>query len=414
MSSLQPVRGTKDLAPEQYIISHYIQETARKVSSLYGFQSISLPIFENTSVFSRTLGDTSDIVNKEMYTFMDRSNNSITLRPEFTASIARFFIHNGMHHKVPLRLFTSGPVFRYERPQKGRQREFTQINAEIIGTHSPECDAELIALAHHILQEFGLLDKIRLDINSLGDKESWNNYRTALVKYLTPYASKLSPTSQERLKNNPIRILDTKDDNEKEILKNAPVISEYYTSDAKNFFTNMLSYLDALQIKYNINHHLVRGLDYYCHTAFEFITDSLGAQGTVLGGGRYDNLIELMGGKPTPAIGFACGVERIMEMINYKATTNPKIAILPMTTEAHHIALQIGQQIRHHNIQSSIYPSGAITKRLAKIHKNHYSLAIIIGEDEIKNNNVTLKNLRLSSQTTIPLNDIIPTIKNVL
>lgn len=312
---LQPVRGTKDLLMEDYRLHQHVIDTASKVAQTYGFQGIATPIFEFTDVFKRTLGESSDVVNKEMYTFEDRSDNSITLRPEFTAGLVRAFISNGMEQHLPLKWFSHGPLFRYERPQKGRMRQFHQINLEHIGAKGPENDVAILTMAHDILEKLGVRGKTELHLNSIGDTESRQHYRTALIEYFSKYKNDLSEDSQRRLEQNPLRILDSKDEGDKKLVKDAPTIDAYYNDNTKVFWDGVQQGLTDLGIAYQHNPYLVRGLDYYCDTAFEFITETLGAQGTVLGGGRYNGLVEQMGGKDVPAIGFAAGIERLAAMI---------------------------------------------------------------------------------------------------
>ncbi len=307
---LQSVRGAKDLLPLDYMLHEYIIEAAKKVSLLYGYLGMSTPIIEYTTIFERTLGEDSDVISKEIYSFSDKSNNNICLRPEFTAGIIRAFISNNeLHTRLPLKLFSVGPVFRYDRPQAARQRQFHQVNFEHIGAENPYTDAEIIKCACCFLTNIGIIDDITLEINSLGCVETRILYQKALVKYFSDYKLKLSKDSQIRLIKNPMRILDSKDEIDQEIIANSPIISEYYTSETDKYFNNVKKYLDLLSVNYVVNPRLERGLDYYCHTAFEFITNKLGAQSTILAGGRYDGLSELMGGPKTKAIGFAAGVE---------------------------------------------------------------------------------------------------------
>ncbi|MFA6022337.1 MAG: histidine--tRNA ligase, partial [Rhodospirillales bacterium] len=315
MSGLQPVRGTHDLLPEDSRRHRFVEETAFSIAKRYGYGEIVTPIFEFTEVFSRTLGETSDVVTKEMYTFADRSGDSITLRPEGTAGVARAFISGGLTQSLPLKVMYRGPMFRHERPQKGRLRQFHQVGCELLGVEGPQADIEVISMAWRILQGLGLGDKVQLEINSLGDAESRAAYRSALIAYLEPMRLTLSEESQARLEKNPLRVLDSKDEEDKRVVAQAPVMSDCMTPAAKEFFDQVINGLTALGIPFVINPKLVRGLDYYCHTAFEFTTTALGAQGTVLAGGRYDGLIGQMGGPATPGIGWAAGVERLAMLV---------------------------------------------------------------------------------------------------
>ena len=304
MSSLQPVRGTHDLLPADQRRQSHVTDTAKRVSGLYAYDEITTPVFEFTEVFSRTLGDTSDVVTKEMYTFEDKGGDRITLRPENTASVMRAYLSNGLQQNLPCRFFYRGPMFRYERPQKGRQRQFHQFGAELIGVAEPLGDVEIIAVGSHILEALGVRDRTKLEINSLGDTESRNAYRTTLVEYFTKYESDLSADSRERLVKNPLRILDSKDENDRKIIVNAPNMMDSLNSESRVFFDTVMDRLSQIGIACEHNTRLVRGLDYYCHTAFEFTTTELGSQGAVMAGGRYDGLIEQMGGPATPGVGF--------------------------------------------------------------------------------------------------------------
>ena len=332
-NNLQPIRGMKDLLPDDYQAQSSIIKTAEDVATIFGYRTMSTPITEYTSVFARTLGDTSEVVSKEMYSFLDRSDESITLRPEFTAGIMRAFISNGLHHQVPLRFFSYGPVFRYDRPQAGRQRQFHQINFEYLGADGPYTDAEMLKMAQTLLTDLGIMDNITLELNSIGCTESRAKYTEALTAYFSKYKNDLSPESQLRLEKNPLRILDSKSEQDKKLIPDSPVITGYYTDESKEYFDKVLEYLDILDVKYTLNPRLVRGLDYYSHTAFEFTTDKLGAQSTVLAGGRYDGLSKIMGGPELPAIGFAAGIERIALMREYQAKFARPIVIVPIGDE---------------------------------------------------------------------------------
>ncbi|MBX9633404.1 MAG: histidine--tRNA ligase, partial [Magnetospirillum sp.] len=330
MSSLQPVRGTHDLLPEDSRRHRFVEETAFSVVRRYGYGEIVTPIFEFTEVFSRTLGETSDVVTKEMYTFADRSGDSLTLRPEGTAGVARAFISGGLAQSLPLKLFYRGPMFRHERPQKGRLRQFHQVGVELLGVEGPQADIEVVSMAWRMLQALGLGDKVQLEINTLGDAESRVAYRDALVAYLTPYKDKLSEDSRARLDKNPMRVLDSKDEGDKAIVAGAPLIQDALSPAAQEFFAQVTGGLTALGVPFVINPKLVRGLDYYCHTAFEFTTTALGAQGTVLAGGRYDGLIGQMGGPATPGIGWAAGIERLSMLVEGAPDLDRPVAIIPM------------------------------------------------------------------------------------
>jgi histidyl-tRNA synthetase len=289
------------------------------VRRLYRFRRSEMPVFEKTAVFSRSLGETTDVVSKEMYSFEDRGGESLTLRPEFTAGLARAFLTNGWQQHAPLKIATHGPLFRYERPQKGRYRQFHQIDAEIIGAGEPQADVELLAMADQLLKELGVADGVTLHLNTLGDAASREAWRLALIDHFRAHRAELSEDSQERLEKNPLRILDSKDPRDKPFTADAPKIDEFLSGEAQDFFGKVTAGLDAAGVAWTRAPGLVRGLDYYRHTAFEFVTDRLGAQGTVLGGGRYDGLIETLGGAHTPAVGWAAGIERLAMLVGDRA-----------------------------------------------------------------------------------------------
>jgi len=311
----QAIRGTQDIfGPDAEAFAHVV-ETFERVRKLYRFRRIEMPVFEKTEVFSRSIGETTDVVSKEMYSFEDRGGESLTLRPEFTAGIARAFLTNGWQQYAPVKLATHGPLFRYERPQKGRYRQFHQIDAEIIGAAEPMADVELLVMADQLLKELGIADGVTLQLNTLGDAESRDAWRAALVEYFRTVKGALSEDSQDRLERNPLRILDSKDPRDKAFVADAPKIDDFLSGEAQDFFGKVTQGLDAASVTYVRAPALVRGLDYYRHTAFEFVTDRLGAQGTVLGGGRYDGLMESLGGAPTPAVGWAAGIERLAMLV---------------------------------------------------------------------------------------------------
>jgi histidyl-tRNA synthetase len=312
----QRARGTQDIWGEEADRFHAVTAAFDRVRRLYGFQRIELPIFESTQVFSRSIGETTDIVSKEMYSFEDRGGDSLTLRPEFTAGICRAFLQEGWQQHVPMKVATHGPAFRYERPQKGRYRQFHQLDAEILGSDSPLADVELLVMADHLLRELGLHDGATLQLNTLGDAETRDAWRTALIAHFEAHRDQLSEDSLTRLAKNPMRILDSKDPRDRPAADSAPDIDAFLTDEARAFFEAVTSGLDAAGVAWTRNARLVRGLDYYRHTAFEFVTDRLGAQGTVLAGGRYDGLIEALGGPHTPALGWAAGIERLAMMID--------------------------------------------------------------------------------------------------
>jgi len=307
----KPIRGTQDMLGETADRFHHVVTTFDRVRRLYGFKRIEVPVFEATAVFSRSLGETTDVVSKEMYTFEDRGGDSLTLRPEFTAGIARAYITEGWQQHAPLKVATHGPLFRYERPQKGRFRQFHQLDAEVIGAGEPAADVELLCFADQLLRELGVSEGVTLKLNTLGDAASRDAWRSGLVAHFEAHKAELSEDSLTRLERNPMRILDSKDPRDRPAADSAPDIDGFLTSEAQDFFGAVTSGLDAAGVAWTRDARLVRGLDYYRHTAFEFVTDRLGAQGTVLGGGRYDGLIEALGGPHTPAVGWAAGIERL-------------------------------------------------------------------------------------------------------
>jgi histidyl-tRNA synthetase len=412
-NKLQPVRGTKDLIGEEYLKHKYIIDKSSHIAKNYGFQLLATPIIEFTDVFKRTLGETADVVTKEMYSFADRGNESITLRPEFTASIARCFISNGLNHQLPLKFYCHGPLFRYERPQKCRQRQFHQINMESLGASSPYSDCEIIAMAAHILEEIGILQHTELHLNTLGDKESRDNYRKNLVEYFSDYKNELSEDSKIRLIKNPLRILDSKDEIDKKIIASLPA-QQFLNSKSQEFYGKLKESLQALNIKFIESPKLVRGLDYYNDTVFEFVTTMLGTQGTVLAGGRYDGLIELMGGPNVPAVGFAGGIERLAELIDYKPQEARPISIIALNEEYFKHALQIASLLRRENFTVEISFEGDVSKKMKQANKINSKLAIFIGEEEIKNNMFKVKNLDLREEFNIPSNQLIDKLANIV
>ena len=315
MSTPQAIRGTQDIfGPEAEAFAHVV-ETFERVRKLYRFRRVEMPVFEKTEVFSRSIGETTDVVSKEMYSFVDRGGESLTLRPEFTAGICRAFLSNGWQQHAPLKVGTHGPLFRYERPQKGRYRQFHQLDAEILGAGEPQADVELLVMADQLLKELGIADGVTLMLNTLGDAPSREAWRLALIDYFRGVKGELSEDSQDRLERNPLRILDSKDPRDKAFTEAAPKIDDFLSDEAQDFFARVTAGLDAAGVAWTRAPALVRGLDYYRHTAFEFVTDRLGAQGTVLGGGRYDGLMESLGGPHTPAVGWAAGIERLAMLV---------------------------------------------------------------------------------------------------
>jgi histidyl-tRNA synthetase len=408
MTSLRPVRGTHDIVGEAALRHRKVVETGRAVAARYGYAEIATPMFEFTEVFARTLGETSDIVTKEMYTFEDRGGDSLTLRPEYTAGIARAFISGSLGQQLPIRLFASGPMFRYERPQKGRLRQFHQIDVEILGAAEPLADVEVIALGARILAELGLADQVTLELNSLGDPVSRRTYRDQLVGYLARYRDELSEDSRDRLERNPLRILDSKDPRDREILISAPSLADSLNEAARAFFAEVQSGLDVLGIAYRINPALVRGLDYYTHTAFEFTTTALGAQGAVLAGGRYDGLIATMGGPATPGIGWAAGVERLAMLLEGAPATPRPVAVVPIGEGATLAALQLAEELRGtgHHVEFGL--RGKVGQRLKRAAQQNARYAVLLGEDELARGTVVVRDLDRGEQEAVARADLLP------
>jgi histidyl-tRNA synthetase len=323
----RPIRGTQSMLGEEADRFHHVVETFDRVRRLYGFKRVEVPVFEATAVFARSLGESTDVVSKEMYSFEDRGGDSLTLRPEFTAGICRAYLTEGWQQYAPLKVATHGPLFRYERPQKGRFRQFHQLDAEVIGAGEPAADVELLCFADQLLKELKIDDGITLQLNTMGDPPSRTAWSSANTAYFSSNAAYLSSDSLLRLNTNPLRILDSKDQGDRVLIENAPAVDASLTSEAADYFAAVISGLDAAGVKWERNRRLVRGLDYYRHTVFEFVTDRLGAQGTVLGGGRYDGLIEALGGPATPAVGWAAGIERLGMMIEAPCRS-PSMAVV--------------------------------------------------------------------------------------
>jgi histidyl-tRNA synthetase len=408
MSTFQPVRGTHDLLPEDYRRHKWVSDTACEVAECYGFDEMTPPVFEFTQVFSRTMGETSDVVTKEMYTFPDRSGDEeMTLRPEFTAGICRAFVSNALYDQAPFKVFAHGPLFRYERPQKGRQRQFHQIDVEIIGVEGPQADIEVLAVGQHILESLGVADDVTLLLNSLGDPESRAVYRDKLIAYLEPFKAELSEDSQQRLHRNPLRVFDSKSEHDQEIIADAPLLKDHLNDASRAFFDEVCEGLSRIGIAYKLDSSLVRGLDYYTHTAFEFVTETLGSQGAVIAGGRYDGLIEQLGGRPTPGIGWAGGVERLAMMAgNAKARRRP-IVIVPMGADASAQSQVIAQDLRKAGYMIEVGYSGNMKRRLARANKANASAALLLGENELAKGVATIRDMETGEQTEASLTSLV-------
>jgi histidyl-tRNA synthetase len=403
MASLQPVRGTHDLLPDQTRAHRRVTDIARDAALRYGFEEMSTPIFEFSNVFKRTLGDTSDIVTKEMYTFTDKGGDELTLRPENTAGIARSFISEGLAQMVPLKVFYSGPMFRYERPQKGRLRQFHQIGIELIGIAQPQADIEVIACGARVLDELGVLGVATLELNTLGDTDSRNAYRAALVDYFSQFSNKLSADSRDRLSRNPLRILDSKDEGDRRIIVDAPLFTDFLNAQSQDHFSEVRTGLDALGIAYTINPRLVRGLDYYCHTAFEFTTNALGAQGALIAGGRYDGLIGMMGGAETPGVGWAGGIERLAMLAGDPPAASRSVAVVPVGDAAREAALTLSETLRRAGYRIDIAYSGNLSRRMKRANRINVSAAVILGEDELARQAATVRHMDSGEQEEVTL-----------
>ncbi|GAN99877.1 histidyl-tRNA synthetase [Komagataeibacter xylinus NBRC 13693] len=406
VSSLQPVRGTHDLIGEDRRRFNHVVETARRIVSLYGFDEWATPVFEDTRVFSRSLGDTSDVVSKEMYTFEDRGGESLTLRPEGTAAICRALVTNGLTQSLPQKVFYAGPMFRYERPQKGRYRQFHQIGAELLGAAEPLADAEVIAMGRDVLQGLGIAHDVVLELNTLGDMASRDAWRTALIAYFSDHRADLSPDSQTRLDRNPLRILDSKAAQDRALLADAPMIADFLTPDALAFWDDLRRTLDVMGVRFRENPRIVRGLDYYGHTAFEFVTERLGAQGTVLAGGRYDGLVAEMGGPKTPAIGWAGGIERLSMLLEDIPADPRPVAIIPMGADAQAAAITVLQAVRGAGVRAETSYRGNMKRRMERANRMNATHAIVIGSEEIARGVVQVKDLDSGQQTEVPMDGV--------
>lgn len=403
MRGLQPVRGTQDILPDAARRHRQVSETARTIAERYGFVEMATPILEFTEVFSRPIGATSDIVAKEMYTFQDRGGEEVTLRPENTAGIVRAVLSNGLIQAIPLKFFYSGPMFRYERPQKGRFRQFHQIGVELIGVSQPQADIEVIALASRILEDLGIGDRVTLELNTLGDAASRAAYREALVAYFSSRMTELSTDSRRRLETNPLRILDSKDPRDFQVGHDAPPLDSYLNAASRDFYVRVRDGLDRIGVAYRLNRRLVRGLDYYTHTVFEFVTTDLGSQGAVLAGGRYDGLVELMGGSAVAGVGWAAGIERLALLIADPPRPARPVAVVPVGATAESTALVIAEALRRHGYATDLGYTGNLQRRMRRANQINARAAVLLGEDEASHNVVTLRDLDSGTQSAIPL-----------
>ncbi|WP_431689525.1 histidine--tRNA ligase [Hahella sp. NBU794] len=417
LARIQAIRGMNDVLPEQTPVWRYLEETARCLFEQYGIEEIRMPIVEQTDLFKRSIGEVTDIVEKEMYTFEDRNGDSLTLRPEGTAGCVRAGEEHGLLFNQTRRLWYSGPMFRHERPQKGRYRQFHQIGVECFGFNGPDIDAELIIMTARLWKKLGLSEHVQLHINSIGRAEARAEYRQALVEYLSQYEDQLDEDSRRRLSTNPLRILDSKDAKTQEILKNAPLFNDFLDAESAQHFAGLRAFLDRAGLSYTVNPKLVRGLDYYGKTVFEWITDSLGAQGTVCAGGRYDGLVAQLGGKGTPGVGFAMGVERLVLMLETLSLTPASLQdradffIAALGGEAEAYAFDVAEQLR--DLQQNVRVvmncgGGSFKAQMKKADKSTAAYALLLGENEVNQREVTIKPLRTDqAQKTLSLEEFI-------
>lgn len=411
MSNIQAIRGTRDILPAEIGFWQQVESTATQVLNHALYQEIRTPIFEQTSLFERGIGEATDVVGKEMYSFQDRGDRHITLRPEGTAGVVRSFIENKLYATGGVqRLWYSGPMFRYERPQAGRQRQFHQIGVELLGSADARADVEVIAMATEILQKLGLKN-LTLQLNSVGNGDDRQRYKEALVNYLTPYKDELDEDSQERLNRNPLRILDSKDAKTQEIALNAPSILDYLDDNSKKHFEQVCSLLTALEIQYQLNPRLVRGLDYYTHTAFEIQSSDLGAQATVCGGGRYDGLVQQLGGNETPAVGWAIGMERLILLLQQLQSTpilKPDFYFISRGEKAENQALILTQKLRKAGFKVELdLSASAFGKQFKRGDRSGAKACLVLGDSEAENETIQLKWLETSIQETIKQADLI-------
>src|SRR5690554_3932181 len=413
---IQAIRGMNDILPTQTPVWQYLESTVKELLGAYGYAEIRMPIVEQTALFKRSIGEVTDIVEKEMYTFEDRNGDSLTLRPEGTASCVRACEEHGLLYNQTQRLWYTGPMFRHERPQKGRYRQFYQVGVETFGIASPDIDAEVIMLSARLWEQLGLTEHVTLQLNTLGSNEARANYREALTAYLEERADQLDADSQRRLHTNPLRVLDSKVPATQALLVDAPKLHDYLDEESIEHFTELRRVLDAAGIKYEINQCLVRGLDYYCKTVFEWVTDKLGAQGTVCAGGRYDGLVEQLGGKPTSAVGFAMGVERLILLLDTlglvpeEANSNADVYVTAMGDTAVAPALALAENLRNQlkgRIVISHCGGGSFKSQMKKADKSGARYAVILGDNELENATVGLKPLRSDEeQTSVPQSDL--------
>lgn len=402
----QRIRGTQDIWGEDADRFQRVVAAFERVRRLYGFGRVEMPVFESTAVFARSIGETTDIVSKEMYSFEDRGGDSLTLRPEFTAGICRAYLSEGWQQHAPVKIATHGPAFRYERPQKGRYRQFHQLDAEIIGAGEPAADVEIIAMGAQLLAELGIGERVDLKLNTLGDPATRDAWRSALVDYFQDHRNDLSAESRARLEKNPLRILDSKEHQDWPIVDSSPVVDDYLTPEASDYFGKVTGGLDSAGIVWARDPRLVRGLDYYRHTAFEFVTEDLGAQSAVIAGGRYDGLMESLGGPHTPAVGWAAGIERLGMLIELPGRSAIDVAIVPLGDAAEQAAIGLSAQLRRAGIACEMAYKGNMKKRMSAAAKSGAAIALILGDDELARQQTKVKDLATGEQSEVSLSDI--------
>jgi histidyl-tRNA synthetase len=407
----QKIRGTQDIWGEDADRFQAVVAGFERVRRLYGFGRVEMPVFESTAVFARSIGETTDIVSKEMYSFEDRGGDSLTLRPEFTAGICRAFLSEGWQQHAPVKIATHGPAFRYERPQKGRYRQFHQLDAEIIGAAEPAADVEIIAMGAQLLAELGIGGRVELKLNTLGDPATREAWRAALIDYFQGHRNELSAESRARLEKNPLRILDSKEHQDWPIVDASPVVDDFLTPEAADYFGRVTAGLEAAGIAWTRDPRLVRGLDYYRHTAFEFVTEDLGAQSAVIAGGRYDGLIESLGGPHTPAVGWAAGIERLGMLIKAPKGDPIEFAVIPVDASHEADAIGVATQLRMNGMTADIAFKGNFKKRLKRADALGAAYAIIIGLETAYTDQVTLKDLSNGSQINIGRDSIVSDIR---
>ena len=420
--NIQAIRGMNDYLPADTAIWQRIEGTLKQVLASYGYSEIRLPIVEHTPLFSRAIGEVTDVVEKEMYTFEDRNGESLTLRPEGTAGCVRAGIEHGLLYNQEQRLWYTGPMFRYERPQKGRYRQFHQMGVEVFGLQGPDVDAELIMMTARWWKALGIAQHVELELNSIGSLEARANYRSALVAFLEQHQEVLDEDCKRRMYTNPLRVLDSKNPDIQKLLNDAPTLGEFLDEDSREHFSGLCALLDDAGISYRINQRLVRGLDYYNRTVFEWVTSSLGSQGTVCGGGRYDGLVEQLGGRATPAVGFAMGMERLVLLVQavnpeFEPTRIVDVYVIASGQGVQSAAMQLAEKLRDAQPELKLmsnFGGGNFKKQFGRADKWGARIALVLGEDEVKAGQVVVKNLQTGDQQTIAQSDATATLRTLL